>query len=117
MSKPSNHGRAWETSDWDHLRNLMDQDVNLAYIAKKMGRTMGATAIAMHRLRHGKTTTKRSELYPNGAKFTSYTKAQVDKLTHREARKVRRRARVLFNLVLFGLRFTIRKADGDVLEG
>ena len=114
MSKPGNHSTAWESHHWDQLRNLLEQDVSIEYIACKLGRTPGATAAAIHRLRHGliKPSRPAQDL---GAKFTSYTKAQVDamtkqdRLTHRERRKVERRARVLFNVVLFGLKFTITK--------
>lgn len=116
MSKPGNHSRAWEERDWDHLRNLLDQDVRIPYMAKKLGRTPGATAAAIHRLRHGliKPSQPARQM---GAKFTSYTKAQVaamqrmDMLTKRERRKVQRRARTLFNVVLFGLKFTISKKE------
>ena len=36
---------------------------------------------------------------------------ELDRLTHKETRRVKRRARTLFNIVLFGLRFTISKKE------
>lgn len=113
MSKPGNHRKSWEPHEWDRLRNLLEQDVSIEYMARKLGRTPGATAVAIHRLRHGKQAPTTAPQM--GAKFTSYTRAQVeamnklDRLTHKETKRVKRRARVLFNVVLFGLRFTITK--------
>lgn len=109
MSRPSNHRRSWEPSDWDHLANLVEQQVSTEYIARKLGRTPGATAAAIFRMRHG------LHEKPNkapGARFTSYAGAdyQPSILNARERRKTRRRARALFTLVLFGLRLTICKA-------
>ena len=112
MSKPGNHSTAWESHDWDQLRNLLDQDVSIDYMARKLARTPGATAAAIHRLRHG--LVKPSRPPQQGAKFTSYTREQMqelDRLTHKETRRVKRRARTLFNIVLFGLRFTISKKE------
>ena len=110
MRAPANHRTPWRSEDWQHLANLAEQQVGIEYMAKKLGRTPGATAVALHRLRHGDTT---AAVEPTGASFTSYVDPphQPSILTAREGRKTRRRARALFTLVLFGLRFTIHRKN------
>ena len=111
MSKPGNHSTAWESHDWDQLRNPFTARQHRPH-GPQAGPHSGATAAAIHRLRHG--LIKPSRPPQQGAKFTSYTREQMqelDRLTHRETRRVKRRARTLFNIVLFGLRFTISKKE------
>jgi hypothetical protein len=108
MKAPANHRTPWRPEDWQHLANLAEQQVGVEYMAKKLGRTPGATAVALHRLRHGDTT---AQTEARTATFTSYVDPphRPSILTAREGRKTRRRARALFTLVLFGLRFTIHR--------
>lgn len=104
--KAANHNKPWEAHDWQHLANLAEQQVGVEYMAKKLGRTPGATAVALHRLRHGLTQEPKEA---QGALFTSYVDPphQPSILKARERRKVSRRARALFTLVLFGFKLVI----------